>query len=180
MTTAAKFKRRRAAAARDEVAPTPEREAHGGVERLTHSIADEEGRPARPFRTVDTLTTMLRRGTISPAMHQAGEDFRALFHRGSLEPLRAADLARVPHTTTCEHSISLRQSEARKKVGEALRLLGGIASPAGSCVWHVIGCEWSLREWSLREGWGGRPLAQETAAGILISALGALQAHFGL
>lgn len=180
MSAAAKLKKKARAAARDDVAPTPERQARGDVERALHTIADEEGRPARPFRTVDTLSAMLRRGTISPAMHQAGEDFRALFHRGSLEPLRAANLARVPHAATHDQSITLRQGEARKKVWEALTLLGGIASPAGSCVWHVIGCEWSLREWALREGWGGRPLAQETAAGILIGALGALQAHFGL
>jgi hypothetical protein len=178
--TTGRRSRKRAATARDEVVPTPERQRHGGIERLPHSIADEEGRPARPFRTVDTLAAMLRRGTISPPMHQAGEDFRALFHLGSLEPLRAANLARVPHGATRDQPISIRQGDARKRVWEALTLLGGIASPAGSCVWHVIGCEWSLREWSLREGWGGRPLAQETAAGILIGALGALQAHFGL
>src|ERR1700731_4295210 len=47
------------------------------------------------------------------------------------------------------------------------------------CVWHVIGCEWTMREWALREGWGGRPLSQETASGILIGALGVLQAHYG-
>jgi len=171
---------KRAATTGDEVVPTSERQQHGDVERLAHSIADEDGGPARPFRTVDTLSAMLRRGTISPAMHQAGEDFRVLFHLGSLEPLRAANLARVPHRGTRDQSTSVRQGDARKKIWEALRLLGGIASPAGSCVWHVIGCEWSLREWALREGWGGRPLAQETAAGVLIGALGALQAHFGL
>ncbi|HEV2546309.1 MAG TPA: hypothetical protein VGU20_03145 [Stellaceae bacterium] len=175
MNAARRLKKKRMAAARYDVVPTPERQARGDVERPAQSIADEEGRPARPFRAVDTLGAMLRRGTISSAMHQAGEDFRVLFHRGSLEPL-----ARVPHTATHDHAISLRQGEARKKVWEALALLGGIASPAGSCVWHVVGCEWSLREWALRERWGGRPLAQETAAGILIGALGALQAHFGL
>jgi hypothetical protein len=153
-----KTKRRRRAAL-DEVAPTAERQARGDVERPSQSIADNAGRPARPFRAVDTLATMVRRGSISPAMQQAGEDFRALFHLGNLEPLRASDLGRIPQGIR-DTPISLRQGEARKKIRDALAILGGLASPAGSCVWHVVGCEWSLREWSLREGWGGRPLGQ--------------------
>jgi hypothetical protein len=163
----------------EEEGPTPERREQGDVERLERSIADEEGRPARPFRSVDTLDRMLRRGSINAAMHQAGEDFRAIFATAQLDGLRAADLARVPQTQR-DLEPTARQVEARKRVWRALQSLGGIASPAGSCVWHVIGCEWTLRDWSLREGWGGRPLGPETAAGILIGALGVLQAHYGL
>ena len=164
---------------RDELGPTPERWRRGGVERLEHSIADEEGRPARPFRGMDTLARMLRRGSINAAMHQAAEDFRAVFAAAQLDGLRSPDLARVPQTLR-ELEPTARQAEARKRVWQALTALGGIASPAGSCVWHVIGCEWTMREWALREGWGGRPLSPETAAGILIGALGVLQAHYGL
>ena len=163
----------------DESGPTAERWRRGDVERAAQSIADEEGRPARPFRVVDTLLAMQRRQSITPAMRQAGEDFRALFAAANLDPLRVPDLARIPQGVR-EVPLTLRQAEARKKVWQALQALGGIASPAGSCVWHVIGCEWSVKEWALREGWGGRPLGQETAAGILIGALGVLQAHYGL
>jgi hypothetical protein len=60
-----------------------------------------------------------------------------------------------------------------------LRALGGISSPAGSCVWHVIGLQRSVREWAMRQGWGGRPMRQEQAQGILIAALGMLAGHFG-
>jgi hypothetical protein len=35
--------------------------------------------------------------------------------------------------------------------------LGGISSPAGSCVWHVLGLQRSVPEWAIRQG-GGRPL----------------------
>lgn len=165
----------------DESGPTPERARHGPIERLDHAIADEEGRPARPYRGVDTLTQMVRRGTISPAMHQAAEDFRSLFHRASLDPLRVPDLARIPSGTRGnDMALPLRQADARNKVWSALEALGGIASPAGSCVWHVVGCEWSVKDWALRQGWGGRPLSQEAASGILVGALGTLQAHFGL
>ncbi len=34
-----------------------------------------------PTAAADTLARMLKRGTISPPMRQAADDFRALFHR---------------------------------------------------------------------------------------------------
>ena len=58
--------------------------------------------------------------------------------------------------------------------------LGGHDSPAGSCAWHVLGCGRSVREWALRQGWGGRPVRQEQAQGMLVAALGLLAAHYGL
>jgi hypothetical protein len=64
-------------------------------------------------------------------------------------------------------------------VNKAMAALGGISSPAGSCVWHVVGLQRSVREWAIRQGWGGRPVRQEQAQGILIASLGILTAHFG-
>ena len=63
-----------------------------------------------------------------------------------------------------------------RKVRSALT---GISSPAGSCVWHVVGLQRSVREWAMRQGWGGRPVDHKAAAGILIAALGVLAAHLG-
>jgi hypothetical protein len=57
--------------------------------------------------------------------------------------------------------------------------LGGLGSPAGSCVWHVIGLQRSIREWAMRQGWGGRPIRVEQAQGILVAALAVLAAHYG-
>ena len=53
--------------------------------------------------------------------------------------------------------------------------LGGISSPAGSCVWHVVGLRQSAREWAIRQGWGGRPVRHEQA----VAALGRFSAHYG-
>ena len=37
------------------------------------------------------------------------------------------------------------------------RFEGGLSSPAGSCVWHVVGLQRSVREWAIRRaGTGGR------------------------
>jgi hypothetical protein len=162
------------------IGPTVERWSRGDVEALPHAIADDEGRPSRPYRSVDTLGMMLRKGTITAAMRQAGDDFHALFIRAALEPLRAADLHRVPRRGAPLASENVDQMDARRRVWRALEAVGGIASPAGSCVWHILGCDWTIKDWALRQGWAGRPLGQEQAAGILVAALGMLQALFGL
>ena len=38
--------------------------------------------------------------------------------------------------------------------------------------------ERSLKEWALQQGWSGRRVSQAAASGILIAALGALEAHY--
>jgi hypothetical protein len=129
-------------------------------------------------RTVDTLGKMLRAGTIDQAMHDAGRDFQAAFIIAQLDPLRALPFLRVPGTGR-EPELNERQLHARRGVHDALEALGGISSPAGSCVWHVVGLQRSVREWAMRQGWGGRPVRQEQAQGILVAALGVLAAHFG-
>ena len=125
---------------------------------------DEAGRPSRPYRRVDTLAAMLRKGTITAAMRQAGEDFHMIFVRAALDPLRAADLRRVRGGTR-----RLEESEAqlvaRKTVWRTVEAVGGLASPAGSCCWHVLGLEWSIKDWALREGWGGQADEPGTGGG---------------
>src|SRR5438132_14428414 len=151
------------------VEPTPER-------------ADESGRPSRPYRAVDTLAAMERRGSITTGMRQAGEDFRARFAVAQLDPLRAPDLSR-PRESGASRSRAaegpgLRIEAAREEVWRAIQAVGGPGSPAGSCLWHVVGWERSLKEWALHQGWNGRRVSQEAASGILIAALGALEMHF--
>jgi hypothetical protein len=163
----------------EALAPTPERWAKGDLALLPRAIADEHGRPARPYRAEDTLARMQRQRRITGEMRQAGDDFHALFMLAQLDPLGSPDLRRVPQGVR-ELSASARAEEARRKVWVALKTLGGAASPAGACVWHVLGCGWTLKEWSLRAGWNGRALSPETASGILIGALGTLQAFYGL
>jgi len=164
--------------------PTPERRQHGLVERLERTIADAAGHPSRPYRAVDTLLIMQRRGSISAGMRQAGDDFRARFALAQLDPLRALDPSRLrlgergPRPDN--DGPALRIEAARAQVWRAIQAVGGIASPAGSCLWHVVGWERSLKEWALEQGWSGRRVSQESASGILVAALGALEAHFGV
>src|SRR5437588_12231833 len=78
-----------------DLAPTPERQRQGRVERLARPIADTAGHPAQPYRAVDTLMVMERRGSITAAMRQAGEDFRARFAVAQRDPLRAPELSQL-------------------------------------------------------------------------------------
>jgi hypothetical protein len=139
---------------------------------------DPDGRIVYHHRTVDTLGKMLRTGTIDQAMHDAAKDFQAAFIIAQLDPLRALPILRVPGTGR-EPEPNERQLHARRRVHKAMAALGGISSPAGSCVWHVVGLQRSVREWAMRRGWGGRPVGHKTAGGILIAALGMLAAHLG-
>jgi hypothetical protein len=140
--------------------------------------ADPDGRPVLHHRVVDTLGKMLKAGAIDEAMHEAAMDFQAAFILAQLDPLRAVPILRVPGTGR-EPDLSERQLEARRRVHRGLAALGGISSPAGSCVWHVVGLQRSIREWALRQGWCGRSVDQKEAKGILIAALGMLARHYG-
>jgi hypothetical protein len=162
--------------------PTPERGNHGIVERIERTISDSTGRPSRPYRFIDTLAAMERRGTITAEMRQAGEDFRDRFAVAQLDPLSAFDISRLRigghgsyRAATMPGS---RIENARNTVWQAILAVGGLGSAGGSCVWHVLGWQKSLKEWALEQGWNGRRMSQEAASGVLIASLGALEAHF--
>jgi hypothetical protein len=162
------------------VAPTPERHNHGLIERAERPLTDNLGRPARPYRAVDTLAAMERRGTITPEMRQAGEDFRSRFAAAQLDPLSAFDITRLRvgrnSGSRSTEMPGLRIEHARDVVWRAILAVGGPGSAGGSCLWHVLGLERTLKEWALEQGWNGRRVSQEAASGILIGALGALEA----
>ena len=93
------------------------------------------------------------------------------------------NLTQMARSSSAAHHVgdfSDVQIAARERVARAVDALGGHGSPAGSCVWHVVGMQTSVREWALRQGWGGRPVRQESAQGILVAALGVLAKHFGI
>ena len=140
--------------------------------------ADPDGRPVVHHRTVDTLGIMLRAGTITKDMHDAARDFQAQFTIACYDVVRCMPLVRLPGGGNGA-DLTDAQVDARRRVGAALDALGGLGSPAGSCVWHVVGLQRSVREWAMRQGWGGKPIRVEQAQGILIAALGTLAGHYG-
>jgi hypothetical protein len=170
------------AAPKPGLTPTRERLQQGEIEVMPRPIADGSGRPSRPFRAVDTLTMMERRGSITAGMREAAEDFRARFATAQLDPLRALDYSRPRYDGSIRGSrcdgLAPQIEGARKHIWQAVGAVGGPRSPGGSCLWHVVGWERSIKEWALEQGWNGRRISQEAASGILVAALGALEAHY--
>jgi hypothetical protein len=168
------------------IEPNLERRRHGGVERLGQTIKDSNGAIARPWRGLDTLARMAAQGTITPTMHQAGERFHDTFRHAGLDGLvTASDPRRIPVLTASSSSrvLSWSPTDARWTIESALSCLGGPSAPSGSCAWHVLGLEQSLKEWARIYRWGkarGMSGMNVTlAAGILVGALGSLERHYG-
>jgi hypothetical protein len=144
---------------------------------------DPNGIEVTHHRTVDTLGMMLDSGAITPAMLAAARDFQAAFTIACFDCMPRVNwtlMARSPSTAHHVRDLTDSQVAARERVARALDSLGGHGSPAASCVWHVVGMQTSIREWALRQGWGGRPVRQESAQGILVAALGVLAKHYGI
>jgi hypothetical protein len=120
---------------------------------------------------------MERRGSITSGMRLAGESFRTCFRTAQLDPLRAIDLteARASNRRATPGVPGRGAEVARAKIWQMILAVGGLGSPAGSILWHVVGWERSIKEWALEQGWNGRRVSQEAAAGILIAALGMLE-----
>ena len=140
---------------------------------------DPEGKIVLHHRVVDTLGRMLKAGTISEPMAEAGRAFQRHFILAQLDPLRAPDVRRVPGNGR-EADPGDTSLAAREQVHRALRALGGQDAALGSVAWHVLGAGCSLREWTLRQSWNGRQLRPEQATGVLIAALDLLSLHYGM
>ena len=162
------------------IVPPIERWARGEVERRQEQIVDDKGSPGDPFYVLNTLSIMRRRKSITPEMHQAGEQFHAEFVTAHLHAIRAADMGRVPVEGARPEMAPGRILRARDAVWQALKALGGLSSPCGSIAWGVLGEEITLENWAANQGWVNRPVKRETAAGLLIGAVGILAAHYGL
>jgi hypothetical protein len=158
-------------------APTPERRQHDDIVLSPEQIADAYGCIGLPWRAETMLTRLQRNGDIGSPERLAGEEFHRLFRLAHLDPLRAAQMGQRAHdmgTTEKNHA----GERAKRQVHAALNALGGQASPCGSCAWHVLGCELSVRDWALHQAWSGKRIPQQVAKGTLIGTLGVLAKHF--
>jgi hypothetical protein len=121
---------------------------------------------------------MERKGSITREMRAAAEQFRECFQACHFDQLRAGSLEWRPKASRTAVP-GARAEAAREAVYRAICAVGGLASPGGSCLWHVIGWERSLKEWALMHGWNkGRRIREEVASGVLIAALGVLEGHY--
>ena len=158
--------------------PSNWRLQHGGVGPAVRDADPDTGTPVQHHRTVDTLGTMLEHNTITPEMHEAGCIFRTQFRTASLDGMRTTQLIRMPGGTG--DTLTERQASARRRIAAVMEVVGGPDTATGSCLWHVVGLECSVREWAMRRGWNGKPIPPPQGQGILIGALGVLATHYGL
>lgn len=162
----------------DTMGPSQWRLQHGDFTPPIREADPETGVPVAHRRAVDTLGAMQANGTITAEMFEAGGIFRRQFRAAMLDGLRAMPMIRI--VGGGGNSITERQIAARDRVASAMEVLGGSESAAGSCVWHVVGLECSVREWAMQQGWGGRTVPATQAQGMLVAALSVLAAHYGL
>lgn len=153
----------------------PEREQHGRVRLSAEQIADADGAIGRPYVTRDLLCRMFDDGRISADMLAAAEAFRRAFRSAHLDQARAADMGRLSGLGR-PHDEPYRVTAARRAVGDSMELVG---DPGDSCLWHVVGLEWSISEWRRQQEQMGRAWHPMQASGILIAALGALASAQG-
>ncbi len=171
-----------AAESEDLSMPSPWRLQHRDLAPLQPGVDSKTGERVAHRRAMDLLGRLEANGTIAADMRDAGRVFQAHFRAAALDALRAAPLLRLPPGAPAGtgETMTERTVHARRKVMAALNALGGMDSAAGSCVWHVLGCEASIREWAARQGWGGRRVGHAQAQGILVAALGVLAGHYRL
>ena len=140
---------------------------------------DDDQKPVDHYRTVDTLALMLRNGSITGAMHDAGQQFSQDFARAFASGVASSRLDGLPAGTTPGQMMVEKNAGAARAVRDALEAVGGSGSPAGSALWYVAGLQLSLREWALRDGWNGKRIDRDEAKGILVAALGVLARYYG-
>ena len=140
---------------------------------------DDDRKPVDHYRTVDTLALMLRNGSITGAMHDAGQQFSQDFARAFASGVASSRLDGLPAGTAPGQMMIERNAGAARAVRDALEVVGGSGSPAGSALWYVAGLQMSIRDWALRDGWNGKRVEKNEAKGILVAALGVLARYYG-
>ena len=161
-----------------QLEPAAERRQHNRITRERQQIADTAGRIGNPWRAEGLLAKLERNGSITPAQRAAGEQFHALFRAAASDPLHATDPSRTHVSGARPLAQPMGSLWAKTSLDRAIDALGGLASPAGSCAWHVLGNDCSMRDFALRKSWQGNPLHPNVAKGVLMSTLGTLQHHF--
>ena len=150
-------------------------EGRPALERNALRIADADGNVSHPHRVFDTLAALRRNGSIDEREYAAARQFQDDWERARLDPLSIPDLDRTLGRYNGELHLSELMLRARQQVWQALRGLGGHASPIGQAAWHVLGWGLTVKEFAQRSQLGGgRALDEKTARGLVVGACGVL------
>lgn len=147
----------------------------GEGESAVECIA-EGGAPGATHRTRDTLDLLKSRGTISDQQLNAGRRFESDFRLAQLDRLKAIPLIRLPGGPG---ELADGVIDARRRIGEAMAVLGWGDSALGAAAWNILGLGMSLVEHAEGSILGpGRSLERRVATGIFVGSLGVLQLHY--
>ena len=141
---------------------------HRGLERVTTQI---DGKERVVNRTITTIRSLHSAGSISDGMYRIGEVFQQNFAIAQLDALRAIDLQRVGGGGYRGQRIEADSVIAARDVCyDMFRVVGGEASVMGRALWHIVGCDCSLRDME-QNGKGNRHFWK----GVLICTLQLLE-----
>jgi Domain of unknown function (DUF6456) len=162
----------------DLIPPPPERGQHDHIRRVDRQIQDTRGGIGLPWQAVGLLGRLHYAAKISDEELRAGIRFRGDFTAAHLDRLQARDLSR-PRIDggRRERELATQTIAARDRVMNAIADLGGVDSPAGSCCWHVVGMDETLKHWATTR-FVSRRISENAAPGVLLGALGALVVHY--
>ena len=154
-----------------------ERWARGDVRRTDRQINDVRGDIGAPFVTISLLARMHSEGKLTDEEVEAGDRFHREFRRAALGDLRAADVGRVRTENRRAPEITVSAEHFRRRIWDALAMLGGLDAPPASCIFHVVGNEETLKDWARRR-YTVRRISEHQAPGVLISALACLAVYY--
>ncbi|HLI12742.1 MAG TPA: hypothetical protein VKY65_14210 [Alphaproteobacteria bacterium] len=183
----------------DEDGPSAAHRRHARFETALIAETDPQSGRAeirRVTRKIDTVALLVRAGKLDDAgksaawnerrreaVLAAARRFRDDFDRAHLDPLRAADLTRIPGQKTREADAALAAAEAAKaRLWRALGRLGGsgespLGAPLAAAAWFVIGAGLSISDFARRQRWGrGAGMSRKTAEALVVGALAVLAA----
>ena len=145
----------------------------GSLMRYVREEGDD-GHPVEHYRTVDTLALMLRNGSITPAMHDAGQHFAQDFARAFASGVASPRLDGLPAGTARGEHMVERNAGAARAVRQVLDAVGGIGSPAGTALWFVAGVGMSIVDLARRMSCN-----RHEAKGYLVAALSIAAKFYG-
>ena len=131
---------------------------------------DGSGRVVKAPTVAQTQDILSRSRLITGPELATAREFQALFQQCCFGDIRAANLERVGGGSR-PMVIDLVE-DRRDMINRLFRLMGGMYSPMGSILFHVVGMEASIVAWCARQASDGkRQWSPDKATGLLAAAI---------
>jgi hypothetical protein len=148
-------------------------EIYGGRERgvILREADPDTGVVVTHIRKMDFLDQWLESGRINRDQYYIAQDFRRNFRQANCGE-RYKSIFDITNTNSKGGSASKDglsgAADARKYVANSMTHLG---RRMGEAVWHVVGLEWSLNEYSKQKRLAGYNITRDIASGFVEAGL---------